>query len=95
MTRLEPIDSAVPRRDAYAPTNVRADAERSTVRGEQRALATRGTARGVRGRPRVERTAPERVDALKRQQRLRDVRFGNHDGAGCAQGGDELMVIDS
>lgn len=93
MTRLEPIDPAVPRRDAYAPTDVRADAERGTVRGQQRALAARGAARGVCGRPWVERAAPERVGALERKERLRDVRLGNHDGAGCAQGGDELMIV--
>ncbi len=91
MTRLKPIDPAVSRRDAYAPADVRADAERGTVRGEQRALAARRAARSVRGRIRVERTAPERVGALERQQRLRDVCLGNQDGAGCAQGRDELF----
>ena len=43
--------------------------------------------------PRVERAAPERVDALERKHRLRDVGLGNQDGTGCAQGGDELMII--
>ena len=43
--------------------------------------------------PRVERAAPERVDALERKHRLRDIGLGNQDGTGCAQGGDELMII--
>ena len=93
MTRLECIDPAVPRRDAYTPADVHPDAERGTVRDQQRAFAPQGAARGVCHRPRVERTAPERVGALERQQRLRDVRLGNHDRAGCAQGGEELMIM--
>ena len=90
MTRLEPINPAIPRRDADAPADVRADAEHGTVRGQQRRLAARGATRGVCRRPWVERAAPERVGALERQQRLRDVRLGNHNGTGFAQGGDEL-----
>ena len=45
---LEPIDATVPGGDTYAPTNIRADAERCTVCGEQGALTARGASRGVR-----------------------------------------------
>ena len=38
MTRLEPIDPAVPRRDAYTSADVCPDAEHGAVRGQQRAL---------------------------------------------------------
>jgi hypothetical protein len=94
MARLETEDAAVPRRNAYAPSDVRADAERGTVRGEERTLAARGTACGVRGRPRVARAAPERVRALESEQRLRHVRLPDDDGACCAQRRDELLIGD-
>ena len=92
MARLEAEDAAVPGRNAYATSDVRADAERRTVRGEKRTLAARGTACGVRGGPWVARAAPERVRALKSEQRLRHVRLPDDDGTCCAQHGDELLI---
>ena len=48
MARFEPIDPTVPRWDANAPADVRADAEHGAIRGKQGALAAGGTASGVR-----------------------------------------------
>ena len=90
MPRLEPIYPTVPRRDAYAPTDVRADAECSSVRGEDRAFTSRGTTRCVCGRPRVERAAKEGIDALKRQESLWDVCLGDNYGTCGAQRSDGL-----
>lgn len=84
LARLEAKDATIARRDAYAPADVGADTKRGTVRSEQRALAAGGATRGVRGRPGVAGPAPERVDALKGEQRLRHIRLGDDDGARCA-----------
>jgi hypothetical protein len=92
MTRLKAEDAAVPGRNAYAPADVRADAERGTVRGEKGALAARGTACGVRGRPWVASAAPERVRALEGEHRLRHVRLADDDGPCCAQRRDDLSI---
>jgi len=92
VARLEPEYPAVPRRNAYAPADVSADAERGAIRREQCAFAAGRAARGVRGRPWAERAAPERVRTLKGEQRLRHVRLGDDDGARCAQLRDDLLA---
>lgn len=92
LARLESVDAAVRRRNAYAPADVQADSERGAVYCDKRTLAARGAARGVCGRPRVARAAPERVRALKGEQRLRHVRLGEDDGACCTQRRDDLLI---
>jgi hypothetical protein len=94
LPRLERIYPTVPRRDPYAPTDVRANADRSTVNGKDRALAARGTTRCVCSRPRVAGAAPERVTALERQQRLWDVCLGDYYGARGAQCSNDLLCDD-
>lgn len=90
VARLEPIYPTVSRWDADAPTDIRANAECSTVSGKQRALATRGTTCCVCNRPRAERTAPEWIAALKRQEGLWYVCLGEYYGACGAQRCDDL-----
>jgi hypothetical protein len=87
---LEPIYPTVSRRNADAPADVRTDSESSTVRGEQRALATRGTTSCVCNRPRAKRAAPEGIGALKRQEGLWYVCLGEYYGARGAQRSDGL-----
>jgi hypothetical protein len=78
---LKAKDTAVPGRNAYAPTDIRADANGRAVHGDNRALAAGGAAGGVRSRPWVARAAPEWVRALKGKHRLRHIRLGDDDGS--------------
>jgi hypothetical protein len=90
LSGLKTKDPTIPRRNAYAPSNIRADAERRAVRREQGALAARGAACSVCGRPWIARAAPDRVDALEGEKRLGDVRLGEDYGACCAERRDDL-----
>jgi hypothetical protein len=91
LSRLEREDTAVPGRNPYAPTDIRAYTDHRTVRSEKCALATRGATRGVRGRPRVTRAAPERVYALEGEQCLRHIGLADDDCSCCAQRRDDLF----
>ena len=90
LSGLKTKDPTIPRRNAYAPPNIRADAERRPVRREQGALAARGAACGVCDRPWIARAAPEGVDALEGEKRLGDVRLGEDYGAFCTERRDDL-----
>jgi hypothetical protein len=93
LARLEREDTAVPGWDAYAPTDVQANAERRAVRGEKRTFATRRASRCVSDRPGVTRASPERVRALKVGERLGHVRLTDNDGTCCPQRCDDLLIV--
>ena len=90
--RLEADDAAPRRRDAHRAAHVAALGERHAARRDRGAAAARRAAGRAVEVVRVAGDAPQRAVGLQRVGELRRRRLADDDGAGPAQGGDDVGV---
>lgn len=85
-TRTKPINTTKPRGDADRPPNIRPNAQRTTPRTNERALAARTAARDQGPVERVHALSEDVVVRVGHHHRLREIGFHVEHGTEAAEG---------